>query len=177
MSEELERKTNGGERNMRKSAILLISVLVLASFFGGIACSSGEEAAEQTTQGKRDYPMYQDVLIGDISVAAGGYYSVEFSADIVNQPGVSLVGSFVASGGSGSGIGINVLLLKRTQYINWANGVPFTATYEAGQQTMNDLNWFIWDSGRYHLVFSNLFDTKSAKSVNANFHIEWTEWR
>jgi hypothetical protein len=141
---------------MKKYAILTVVLLtaILALFPG---CST---------------PQSNNLINGNIVVTPGDYYDIPFLVDTNEMQNVRVVGYFAASGGSGNDI--EVAILDDMAFINWINGHEVNSLYSSGKITVAEIDVSITTSGKYHLVFHNLFSIISSKNVYANVDLNWS---
>ena len=142
--------------------LVIIVLAALASMGGGAGGSGGILPSQHTT----------NIVNGLITVSAGSYnyYPVDISAGVT---GVSLQGSFTASGGSGNDI--DVLIMDSTAFTNWQNGHQVSVYYDSGQETTGTVSANLPSgSGTYYLVYSNTFSTFSSKNVQTTVNLTYT---
>lgn len=105
-------------------------------------------------------------------VTPGDYYDIPFQVDTSEMRNIRVVGSFEAGGGSGNDI--IALILDDMAFINWINEHQVTPLYNSGKITTADIDVSITISGKYHLVFHNLFSIFSSKNVAAKVDLNWS---
>jgi hypothetical protein len=118
-------------------------------------------------------PQVQNLVNGMITVKAGAYYYQAFSINLATMRNVTVNGSFMASGGSGSDI--IVYILDELSFTNWSTGHQVNTIYNSGQLTVANINTSISVSGKYYLVFDNTFSTFSSKDVTTKVDLNWSE--
>ena len=147
--------------------------LLLVTVVGLAGC--GRERTDQSGTPSPTVPLIKqttNIVTGTIVVPAGGSRDLTFYVDGLEQLNIRLVGWFHASGGSGNDI--EVFVANDADYQTWNQGRRVTPLYNSGRTTLGDLNVKVPSaSGRYHLVFNNIFSS-SLKSVQAQIDMEYS---
>jgi len=144
---------------MKKYGIItvtVVSVIAILTLFSG--CNT---------------PQSSNLIDGNIVVVPGNYYDIQFSVDTSEMQNTRVVGSFEAAGGSGNDI--EAFIFDDMSFNNWKNGHQVTPLYNSGKITVANIDTSITTSGKYHLVFSNLFSIVSSKNVSARVDLNWSE--
>ncbi len=115
-------------------------------------------------------PHSTNIVNGLITVPAGSYEYYQF-APPASSTGISVSGSFTASGGSGNDI--VVLVMDETNFVNWRNGHQASAYYNSGQLTTGTISASLPTSGTYYLVYSNTFSVFSSKNVQTTADLSY----
>jgi hypothetical protein len=150
--------------------ILAVIVVVAASSAGiGIVQKSTVTTVTSSTA-TVESAVSNNIVNAVVTVGARTYESYQ-----INVPdgatGITVTGSFTASGGSGNDI--EVFVLDSIDYTNWVNGHQVSAYYDSGQVTTNTLNVQLPGSGTYYLVYSNTFSLLSSKDVNTQVNLNY----
>lgn len=144
---------------MKKYAVLIVSVVVVIAILSAFFIL-------------RDTPQTSNLINGNIVVTPGDYYDIPFLVDTNEMRNIRVVGSFEASGGSGNDI--IALILDDIAFANWINEHQVTSLYNSGKITAADIDVSITISGKYHLVFHNLFSIISSKNVTTRVDLNWS---
>jgi len=73
--------------------------------------------------------------------------------------------------------GIEVYVLSEPAFAVWQNGYATSTVYESGRVSQANVEATLpAGAGIYYLIFSNKFDAKNAKSLNATFLLRYKSW-
>lgn len=110
---------------------------------------------------------YDKSTTRDISIMVGSYE--EYCITVPNDKNSCyLYGDFIVSGGTESDI--EMFIVDEYSFVNWLNGVEIDMYYFSGRVTTGNINIQL-PVGKYHIVYSNTFDTLSSKNVRTSMHI------
>jgi len=179
---------------MRRLVLFVVFGLILLSVIGCSEEDGGRQGSPGTVPRQPTpvlVPQSQNLVNGIITVPASGYYDQPFSV-ISSMQNARIIGSFEASGGLANDI--SVLIMDDMSFINWANGYqvqktmdattfanwakghPIQDYYHSGRVMIANIDVFL-SSGKYHLVFDNLFTDRASKSVRTRIDLNWSESR
>ena len=162
-------KTSHTMRNIGALIVIVVLVVAVLAVLGAMGGGSGGGGGGGSLLPSQHT---SNVVNGLITVGAGSYsyYPIDLSGGVT---GVSLQGSFTASGGSGNDI--VVLVMDQADFTNWQNGHSVSAYYSSGQETTGTISASLPDgSGSYYLVYSNTFSTFSSKNVQTTVNLIYT---
>jgi zinc-ribbon domain len=72
---------------------------------------------------------------------------------------------------------VEVFVLSEASFAVWQNGYATSSVYESGRVSQGTVQADLpAGAGIYYLIFSNKFDPKSAKNVNATFQLRYKSW-
>lgn len=172
------------ERQLSKAGWLLLgAVIALAIFFGARAfLDSGKEPPKQPPVAQATQPpppvlvpVTEKLTSGQLVVRAGRYFRTKFTVDTEKMQDVRVVGSFHASGGSGSDI--QAVLAEESEFENWINGHQARVLYSTGKITNGKIDVQITQPGIYILAFSNTFSPLTDKDVFAEVELRYKTLR
>ena len=136
------------------------------------------QAIQETVGWKHD----QSILETPFSVSAHSFRYYKFALPEGSMR-VSIVGQFTASidnrnpGAKEADKGIEVYVLSEPAFAVWQNGYAASSVYESGRVSQGKLESELpAGTGIYYLVFSNKFDAKAAKSINASVLLRYKNW-
>jgi hypothetical protein len=112
-----------------------------------------------------------DILNGSTVVQANNSTSWTVTADMSLMDAPTIVGHLIASGGTGNDI--QVLVLTKSDYVNWKNGHTVRPLYNSGQVTAADVRVRLSESGTYCVILSNLFSAFTPKTVEGTLKMTW----
>jgi hypothetical protein len=114
-----------------------------------------------------------NIANGTISVGALAYNDYQFSVPS-GAYGVSLKGSFTASGGTNNEI--MVIVMNSGNFTIWSSGHSgYQFYYESGRQTTGTFNVSPPAGGTYYLVYNNQFSVLASKSVQTTVKLVYTK--
>jgi hypothetical protein len=148
---------------------IIIIVVVVVAVIGGIAAVAFYNFAATSTSTLRT-PRSANIVNGLITVQAGGYNYYPFTL-AAGSTGISVSGSFTASGGSGNDI--EVFVMDESNFINWRNGHQASSYFSSGQLTTGTISASLPSTGAYDLVYSNTFSTFSSKNVQTTVNLDY----
>lgn len=72
---------------------------------------------------------------------------------------------------------VEVFVLSEASFAVWQNGYATSSVYESGRVSQATVQTDLpAGAGIYYLIFSNKFDPKSGKNVNATFQLRYKSW-
>jgi Peptidase family M48 len=119
-------------------------------------------------------PQYTKKAFQDTTSVAAGAFIYQL-LDLTERQGIknpTLVGQFIASGGSKNDISFHVF--DEINFVNWANGNTATTLLSAKDLTMYEVNFKFPKPGNYYLVFDNKDSWVSSKMVIAALVLRYT---
>ena len=147
--------------------VIVLVVVIVVGVVGAIAAYSYINFATSNTSNLR-LPRSVNLVNGQITVQPGQYNYYYFTIP-TGATGITLTGSFTASGGGGNDI--EVLVMDQTNFANWQNRNQFSSYYDSGQVTTGTVHASLPASGTYDLVYSNRFSTVSSKNVQTTVYL------
>jgi len=153
-------------RNIGVLIVIVVLVIAVLAVIGSMGGASGGGGG-----GILPSQHTENVVNGLITVGARNYNDYEFTVPS-GASGVSVSGSFTASGGSGNDI--EVLVMDSTDFVNWSNGHTASAYYDSGQETTGSISASLPAGATYYLVYSNMFSILSSKDVQTTVNLVYT---
>jgi len=127
----------------------------------------------------------QTILENPFSVTAHSFRYYKFALP-EGSTNVAIMGQFTVSAeknkahkpaGENPGDNIEVYVLSEPAFAVWQNGYATTAVYESGRVSQANVNATLpAGAGVYYLIFSNKFEPRSAKNLNATFLVRYKSW-
>lgn len=112
-------------------------------------------------------PVY--IVNGSITIGALNSTDYRFSVP-AGASGVSVKGSFTASGGTGHDIG--VLIMNSTVFTDWQDGSPVSVYYDSTLKTSGTISVALPAGGTYCLVYFNA--ERSPTNVQTTVSLTYT---
>lgn len=165
----------------------LLALLLAAMTWAATSENPFAQGVQELVGWKHD----QSILETPFSVSAHNfrYYKFALPEGSLN---VAMVGQFASSGLSSKGTtgkdkdkdkdkdadnDIEVFVLTEPAFTVWQNGYATSALYESGRVAQGTVQAELpAGAGIYYLVFSNKFDPKTAKNVNATVLLRYKSW-
>ena len=178
---------------MKRLVLFVVLGLILLSVIGcsgGGGCQRSPGTVPQQPTSVL-VPQSQNLVNGMITVPTSSYYDQSFSVTSSMQ-NARIIGSFEASGGLANDI--SVIIMDDMSFINWANSYqvqkvmdavaflnwakehPIQNCYHSGRVMVGNIDVSL-SSGKYHLVFENLFGDRASKNVITRVDLNWSELR
>lgn len=151
-------------RNIVIIVLVIVLMIVAAVVIGSLGSGGGG-----INLVPRRYTV--NIVNGLITVPPGGYEYYEFTVPSCAS-NARVYGSFLASGGSGNDIIVDVM--DQTNFINWENGHQAYAYYTSGQVTTGTINAYLQGGNTYYLVYDNTFSVFSTKNVQTTVNLYYT---
>lgn len=163
----------------RRHVLLWTGLALLLAFVLWAAISENPYA--QGIQELVGWKHDQTVLANPFSVAAHSFRYYKFTLP-EGSTNIALIGQFTASANTPraqkkSDEGVELYVLSEPAFAIWQNGYTTNSVYESGRVTESSVQADLpAGAGVYYLVFSNKFEPKAAKNVNATFLLRYKSW-
>jgi hypothetical protein len=168
------------KRRKRRLALKIFLALFIGGFFWGLLSNNPFAQGFQSLLG---WKPDQTVLYSSFKIYPRGfrYYTFELPQASDNLSLVGLVAAKEFQPDSASvttkGSGIEIYVVAEPDFQAWLKGESANRVYDSGRIAVARLHQKLpYAAGTYYVVFSNKFDTQSAKDVKAMVAVRHHGW-
>jgi len=156
---------------MKPSLIAASAIVVI----GWVALSTSRNvnsaASESHAPSVIVTPHAEVIASGPITVGAGKVFYYRIPTTDFRD--IRVKGHFLALGGQGNDI--EAVLAEEKEFGKWMDGQPCKVYYQSGRTTSGDIDVKLPPlNGTYYLAFNNRFSVLSAKTINADIHMDYS---
>lgn len=179
---ELPASTPRRPRSKRRVFLWMVLVVLLGAMVWVLI---GEDPYAQGIQEMVGWKHDQTILENPFSVAAHNFRYYKFALP-EGSTNVAIIGQFTVSAEENKAHkrtdkdvdgNIEVFVLSEAAFAVWQNGYTTSTVYESGRVPQAAVDATLpAGAGIYYLIFSNKFDAKGAKNVNATFLLRYKSW-
>ena len=160
---------------------MLLAVLLATVLWAVISDDPYAQAVQEMVGWKHD----QTILETPFSVSARNFRFYKFALP-EGSTNVAIIGQFIVSAEQNksekradkdTGATIEVFVLSEPAFAVWQNGYTTSTVYESGRVSQADVNATLpAGAGIYYLIFSNKFEPRHPKHLNATFLLRYKSW-
>jgi zinc ribbon protein len=160
---------------------MLLGVIVATVIWAVVSDDPYAQGVQELVGWKHD----EAILENPFSVTAHSFRYYKFALP-EGSTNVTIMGQFTVSAepfkgkkspAKDSENNVEVFVLSEASFAVWQNGYATSSVYESGRVSQGTVQADLpAGAGIYYLIFSNKFDPKSAKNVNATFQLRYKSW-
>jgi len=160
---------------------MLLGVIVATVIWAVVSDDPYAQGVQELVGWKHD----EAILENPFSVTAHSFRYYKFALP-EGSTNVTIMGEFTVSAepfkgkkspAKDSENNVEVFVLSEASFAVWQNGYATSSVYESGRVSQGTVQAGLpAGAGIYYLIFSNKFDPKSAKNVNATFQLRYKSW-
>ena len=160
---------------------MLLGVIVATVIWAVVSDDPYAQGVQELVGWKHD----EAILENPFSVTAHSFRYYKFALP-EGSTNVTIMGQFTVSAepfkgkkspAKDSENNVEVFVLSEASFAVWQNGYATSSVYESGRVSQGTVQAGLpAGAGIYYLIFSNKFDPKSAKNVNATFQLRYKSW-
>lgn len=170
------------KRPKRRAFLWIFLGVILATVIWAVV---SDDPYAQGVQELVGWKHDEAILENPFSVTAHGFRYYKFALP-EGSTNVTMMGQFTVSAeplksnkspAKDSEYKIEVFVLSEASFAVWQNGYATSSVYESGRVSQGIVQSDLpAGAGIYYLIFSNKFDPKSGKNVNATFQLRYKSW-
>lgn len=160
---------------------MFLGVMVATVIWAVVSDDPYAQGVQELVGWKHD----EAILENPFSVTAHNFRYYKFALP-EGSTNVTLMGQFTVSAEPFKGKknpakdaenNVEVFVLSEASFAVWQNGYATSSVYESGRVSQATVQTDLpAGAGIYYLIFSNKFDPKSGKNVNATFQLRYKSW-
>lgn len=160
---------------------MFLGVIVATVIWAVVSDDPYAQGVQELVGWKHD----EAILENPFSVNAHNFRYYKFSLP-EGSTNVTIMGQFTVSAepfkgkkspAKDSENNVEVFVLSEASFAVWQNGYATSSVYESGRVSQATVQTDLpAGAGIYYLIFSNKFDPKSGKNVNATFQLRYKSW-